>query len=118
MISRSGLLHSGYITWIFNKASQKLPDFEVTYIADSDIIGEEQDVLGLPNGASVIFANKDVGFERTASQEEMMVGCSPELCVVMLLVPTLKGDEVLTVQGAQATISMAGYGRSTRLFNP
>jgi hypothetical protein len=45
-----------------------------------------------------------------------MVVCSPELCVVMLLVPTLKGDEVLIVQGAQATISMAGYGRSAHLF--
>jgi len=45
-----------------------------------------------------------------------MVGCSPKLCVVMLLVPTLRCDEVLTVQGAQATISMAGYGRSAHLF--
>lgn len=47
----------------------------------------------------------------------MMVGCSPELCVVILLVPTLKGVEFLIVQEAQATIPMAAYRRSARLFS-
>lgn len=62
---------------------------EVAYIADGDVIKDEQDLLGLPNGAAVISANKDVGFGRITSQEEMMVGCSPELCVVILLETTL-----------------------------
>ena len=46
----------------------------------------------------------------------MVVGASPELCVVVLLTPTLKDDEVLTVQGAQALISMTGYGRDAHLY--
>lgn len=82
---------------------------------DGASTAEKNMLAGLPNGASVISANKDVGFGRTASQEEMVVGCSPELCVVVLFQPTLRDEEVLVVEGAQAMISMTGYARSAQL---
>lgn len=41
----------------------------------------------------------------------MVFGASPELCVVVLILPTLQDEEVLVVQGAQQMIYMTGYGR-------
>lgn len=95
-----------------HEISLKLSEVRVTFISDGDTSIDEQALFGLPGGAAVISANKDVGFGRTASQEEMVVGCSPELCVVVLLTPTLRDNEVLVVRGAQPMISMAGYGRN------
>lgn len=94
--------------------SQRLADFEVTFQADHALVGEENGLLGLPYGAAVISANRNVGFGPTASQEEMVVGGSPELCVVVLITPTLQDDEVLVVRGAQQMICMNGYGRDAR----
>jgi poly(ADP-ribose) glycohydrolase len=72
-------------------------------------------VLGVPSGACVISANKNVGFGSSGTQEETNVGSSPEACPVVLVTPTLKDTEVLIVQGAEAMISMKGYGRGARL---
>lgn len=94
--------------------SRCFTDFEVIFKADHVLVENEDSLLGLPRGAAVISANKDVGFGRTASQEEMVVGASPELCVVVLIAPTLQEDEVLVVQGAQQMICMTGYGRDAR----
>jgi poly(ADP-ribose) glycohydrolase len=71
--------------------------------------------LGLPNGASVISANKRVGFGRTGTQEETHVGCSPEACPAVLITPPLSDNEVLVVEGAEAMIVMEGHGRKARL---
>lgn len=95
--------------------SRRLTGFETTSKEEHTLVEDEDSLLGLPHGATVISANKDVGFGRTASQEEMVVGASPELCVVVLLTPTLQDDEVLVVQGAQPMICMAGYGRDANL---
>ncbi|KAL1961165.1 hypothetical protein VTO42DRAFT_3110 [Malbranchea cinnamomea] len=71
--------------------------------------------LGLPDGACVIFANRNVGFGMTGTQEEMHVGASPECCPVVLLAPTLRDKDALIVEGPEAMISMIGYGREARL---
>ena len=63
----------------------------------------------------MISANKDVGFGRTASQEEMVVGSSPELCPVVLFTPTLAAGDVVVVRGVQPMITLGGYGRNARL---
>jgi poly(ADP-ribose) glycohydrolase len=72
-------------------------------------------LLGLPNGASVISANKSIGFGRTGTQEEVNVGSSPEACPAVLLTPVLRNDQVLVVEGAEALVSIKGYGRQARL---
>ncbi|KUL92501.1 hypothetical protein ZTR_02318 [Talaromyces verruculosus] len=72
-------------------------------------------LLGLPRGAAVISANKNVGFGSSGTQEESHVGSSPEACPVVLLTPTLGPADVLVVQGAEAMISLIGYGRHARL---
>lgn len=95
--------------------SRRLIDFEIALKAAPTLAEDEDSLLGLPHGAAVISANKNVGFGRTASQEEMVVGASPELCVVVLITPTLQDDEVLVVLGAQQMICMTGYGRDAHL---
>ena len=95
--------------------SRRLADFEVIFKADHPLVEEDDRLLGLPHGAAVISANKDVGFGQTASQEEMVVGASPELCIVVLITPTLQEDEVLVVEGARQMICMTGYGRDAQL---
>jgi len=72
-------------------------------------------VLGLLGGACVISANKNVGFGSSGTQEETHVGSSPEACPVVLMTPTLKDTQVLVLVGAEAMISMTGYGRGARL---
>ena len=71
--------------------------------------------LGLPYGAQVISANKNIGFGRTGTQEEVNVGASPEACPAVLFTQTLRSDQILVVQGAQAMVEIVGYGRNARL---
>ena len=47
----------------------------------------------------VDFANKDVGFGVTGTQEELLFGMSPELCVAVLISSTLKDDEAFVMEG-------------------
>lgn len=72
-------------------------------------------LLGLPDGACVISANKNVGFGQTATQEEMHVGTSPESCPIVLLCPTLQDTQVLIVKGAEAMVIVDGYGRKAQM---
>lgn len=57
-------------------------------------------LLGLPNYADVISANKFIGFGSTGTQEETHVGASPECCPAVLITPPLKDDQALIVTGA------------------
>jgi hypothetical protein len=45
----------------------------------------------------------------------MQVGSSPECCPIVLFVPPLQGNHGLVVEGAEAMISMKGYGREACL---
>ena len=71
-------------------------------------------VLGLPDGAAVIFANKFIGFGRAGTQEETHVGASPECCPAVLLTPPLKDNQELVITGAEPMITISGYGRDAR----
>ncbi|OBT44500.1 hypothetical protein VE00_04928 [Pseudogymnoascus sp. WSF 3629] len=72
------------------------------------------EVLGIPDGASVISANKFIGFGRTGTQEETHVGASPECCPAVLVTPPLEDNQALVVVGPEAMIVIAGYGRDAR----
>ncbi|KAJ7471604.1 hypothetical protein B0H11DRAFT_1729779 [Mycena galericulata] len=72
-------------------------------------------LLGLPSGACVISANSHIGFGRTASQEEMHVGCSPQSLPAKLVTPPLKDNEVMVLRGCEAMVEMTGYGRTAEL---
>jgi poly(ADP-ribose) glycohydrolase len=72
-------------------------------------------LLGIPDGASVVFANRHVGFGSTGTQEETVVGSSPEACVSVLICPPLTDDEVLVVEGAEAIVTIQGFGRAAHL---
>ncbi|KAG7008523.1 poly(ADP-ribose) glycohydrolase [Physcia stellaris] len=97
-----------------NQTTSRLIDLEIFDVTQTSSQKHDEKLMGLPMGASVISANKDVGFGRTASQEEMVVGCSPELCAVVIFQPTLQDEEVLIVEGAQAMIAMTGYAREAQ----
>ena len=71
----------------------------------------DPDALGLPNGACVVSANRFVGFGRSATQEEVHVGCSPEACPVVLVTPPLQDDQILVVRGAEAMVNIRGQRR-------
>ncbi|KFY80664.1 hypothetical protein V499_00492 [Pseudogymnoascus sp. VKM F-103] len=72
------------------------------------------ELLGIPDGASVISANKFVGFGRTGTQEETHVGASPECCPAVLVTPPLADNQAFVVVGPEAMIVIAGYGRDAR----
>ena len=60
----------------------------------------------------VSFANKDVGFGVSGTQEEVKMAMSPEACVAMLIVPTLQDNETLLIRGARQAGSCQGIGRN------
>ncbi len=71
--------------------------------------------LGLLGGASVISCNKQVGFGRTGTQEEVHVGTTPEACPLVLMTPPLKDAQAVVVRGAESMAAISGFGREARL---
>jgi len=70
--------------------------------------------IGDASGLEVDFANEDIGFGVTGSQEEILFGASPELCVAMLFCDTLAPTEAIVIQGARRVALFTGYGASVR----
>ena len=62
----------------------------------------------------VVFSNKDVGFGVSGTQEEVKFGMSPEACVAVLVVPTLRDNETLVMEGVQKIGSHDGIGRNVK----
>ena len=60
----------------------------------------------------VSFANKDVGFGVSGTQEEVKMAMSPEACVAVLIVPTMQDNETLLIRGARQVGSCQGIGRN------
>jgi poly(ADP-ribose) glycohydrolase len=58
----------------------------------------------------VDFANCDIGFGITGTQEEILFGSSPELCVAMLFCDTLNENEAISITGARKVAYFNGYG--------
>ena len=66
----------------------------------------------------VSFANKDVGFGVSGTQEEVKMGMSPEACVAMLIAPTLLENETLLIRGARQVGRCKGIGRNVVYDGP
>ncbi|KAK3309882.1 uncharacterized protein B0T15DRAFT_516775 [Chaetomium strumarium] len=72
--------------------------------------------LGVPGGAAVVPANKYIGFGRSATQEEIHVGSSPEACPAVLVTSPLRDDgQVLVVRGAQPMVNITGQRRDIQV---
>jgi poly(ADP-ribose) glycohydrolase len=71
--------------------------------------------LGVPGGAAVVAANREIGFGQSATQEEIHVGSSPEACPAVLVTPPLRDDQVLVVRGAQPMVNITGQRRDIRV---
>lgn len=62
------------------------------------------------NTVEVDFANADIGYGITGTQEEMIFGSSPELCIAMLFCDTLTDSEAICIIGARRVAFFDGYG--------
>ena len=67
--------------------------------------------LEQPGVVELSFANKDGGFGISGTQEERLMGMSPELCLAMLLSPSLADNEGLLIEGAMPAGICRGFGR-------
>lgn len=65
----------------------------------------------------VDFANKQVGFGQGATQEELILGTSPESCVVVLIANPLEDDYTIQIKGCQQFGNYTGFGSSAK-FSP
>lgn len=66
----------------------------------------------------VDFANENVGFGSTGTQEELLLGTSPETCVIVLFNERLMDNEALLITGAQRYGTYAGYRREAHFTGP
>ncbi|KAJ6526788.1 hypothetical protein B0H19DRAFT_1042088 [Mycena capillaripes] len=89
--------------------------FQLISISDLEMPSVDTSLLGLPSGACVISANRNIGFGRTASQEEMHVGCTPQSLPAKLFAPPLEDTQVMVLRGCEAVIELAGYARTAEL---
>ena len=105
-------LHSGGESLPNDGEGCPLAAVEVLVVEEYDLLPGS---LGIPGGAMVVSANKDVGFGQSATQEEIHVGTSPEACPAVLVTPTLEDDQVLVIQGAQAMVNLVGQRRDIRV---
>ena len=74
--------------------------------------------IGDVEQVEVDFANKHVGFGTSATQEELLLGTSPESCVVVLFNEVLEAEESLLITGARRYGDYTGYGRVARYTGP
>ena len=66
----------------------------------------------------VDFANKYVGFGTTGTQEELMLGPSPEFCIIVLFNEILDPNEAILMTGGRRYGNHSGYGRASRFTGP
>jgi poly(ADP-ribose) glycohydrolase len=71
--------------------------------------------IGDDSEIEIDFANKDIGFGITGTQEEMLFGSSPELCISMLFCDTLEENEGISITGARRVSLFNGYGLNVTL---
>ena len=67
------------------------------------------------DSAEVDFANMDIGFGVTGTQEEIMFGASPEMCIAMLCCRSMQDDEAILIRGARRVAKFSGYGLELKL---
>ena len=66
----------------------------------------------------VDFANKYVGFGTTGTQEELMLGPSPEFCIIVLFNEILDPNEAILMTGGRRYGNHSGYGRAAKFTGP
>lgn len=66
----------------------------------------------------VDFANHHVGFGAWGTQEEKLMGASPELTLATLLCPPLEAGQVLVTTGAVPAAVLSGHGASVAYARP
>ena len=64
------------------------------------------------------FANKHVGFGTTGTQEELLLGTSPESCVIVLFNEVLEANEAVLMTGARRYGEYSGYGSTAAFSGP
>jgi len=64
------------------------------------------------------FANENVGFGTTGTQEELLLGPSPETCPIVLFNETLNNNEAIVIVGARKFGDFTGYGSRVRYTGP
>ena len=60
--------------------------------------------------AEVDFANKDIGYGVSGTQEEILFGASPQMCVAVLFCETMDEPEAIVIRGARRVAAFVGYG--------
>jgi poly(ADP-ribose) glycohydrolase len=68
--------------------------------------------IGDQTEVEVDFANKDIGFGKTGTQEEILFGMSPEMCIAMLFSETMQDNESIMISGALRVGKYRGYGNA------
>lgn len=66
----------------------------------------------------VDFANQHVGFGTSGTQEELILGTSPETCVIVLFNEVLETNEAVLITGAKRYGDYSGYGNGSRFIGP
>ena len=64
----------------------------------------------------VDFANKNVGFGTSGTQEELILGTSPKTCFIVLFNKVLETNEAVMITGAKRYGDFSGYGQHTRFI--
>ncbi len=101
-------VEEGVFQEVLGREGCVLGEMEVVLVERYDLLPES---LGIPGGAAVVSANRNIGFGQSATQEEVHVGSSPEACPAVLLTPPLKDGQVLVVRGAQVMVNITGQRR-------
>ena len=70
--------------------------------------------IGDAGSIEVDFANMDIGFGVTGTQEEIMFGASPEMCIAMLFCGSMQDDEAIVIRGARRVAKFSGYGMTLK----
>ena len=70
--------------------------------------------IGDVSANEVDFANCDIGYGVTGTQEEILFGASPEMCVAMLFCDTLLNHEAIIIKGARGVALFEGYGMNLK----
>ncbi|KAL1608508.1 hypothetical protein SLS60_003450 [Paraconiothyrium brasiliense] len=91
---------------------KELGDIELRPMSEKT---SESESLGTSGNAVVISANRFIGFGRSATQEEVFVGTTPEACPGVLVTPPLTDSQVLVVRGCEAVVKTVGQGRQIRM---
>lgn len=60
------------------------------------------------------FANKHVGFGTSVTQEELILGTSPETCVIVFFNEVLETNKAVLITGAKRYEDYSGYGQHAR----